>query len=285
MRYMKRAGNITIILLALLLVGCTPSGPGIGQVMDGDGMVRSFDYTQITQEEAKRMMEQENDYVIVDVRREDEYAEGHIPGAILIPNESIAEYEAPEELTDSDQIILVYCRTGRRSKEAADKLAKMGYSRVYEFGGIVDWDGEIEVNEQNTEQTASTDEKEDMTPMPILGVIVGDSVFTIYTEDNSSTKAFIEEVNHGNVQIDMHDYGNFEKVGDLPWDLPTNDEEITTVPGDVILYQGNKITIYYDENTWNFTKLGHINATPEEIREAFGGKDDITAEFFVEWTE
>lgn len=282
---MKRAGNITIILLALLLVGCTPSGPGIGQVMDGDGMVRSFDYTQITQEEAKRMMEQEDDYVIVDVRREDEYAEGHIPGAILIPNESIAEYEAPEELTDSDQIILVYCRTGRRSKEAADKLAKMGYSRVYEFGGIVDWDGEIEVNEQNTEQTASTDEKEDMTPMPILGVIVGDSVFTIYTEDNSSTKAFIEEVNHGNVQIDMHDYGNFEKVGDLPWDLPTNDEEITTVPGDVILYQGNKITIYYDENTWNFTKLGHINATPEEIREAFGGKDDITAEFFVEWTE
>jgi len=282
---MKRAGIITIILLALLLVGCTPSGPGIGQVMDGDGMVRSFDYTQITQEEAKRMMEQENDYVIVDVRREDEYAEGHIPGAILIPNESIAEYEAPEELTDSDQIILVYCRTGRRSKEAADKLAKMGYSRVYEFGGIVDWDGEIEVNEQNTEQTASTDEKEDMTPMPILGVIVGDSVFTIYTEDNSSTKAFIEEVNHGNVQIDMHDYGNFEKVGDLPWDLPTNDEEITTVPGDVILYQGNKITIYYDENTWNFTKLGHINATPEEIREAFGGKDDITAEFFVEWTE
>ena len=285
MRYMKRAGIITIILLALMLVGCTPSGPGIGQVMDGDGMVRSFDYTQITQEEAKRMMEQENDYVIVDVRREDEYAEGHIPGAILIPNESIAEYEAPEELTDSDQIILVYCRTGRRSKEAADKLAKMGYSRVYEFGGIVDWDGEIEVNEQNTEQTASTDEKEDMTPMPILGVIVGDSVFTIYTEDNSSTKAFIEEVNHGNVQIDMHDYGNFEKVGDLPWDLPTNDEEITTVPGDVILYQGNKITIYYDENTWNFTKLGHINATPEEIREAFGGKDDITAEFFVEWTE
>ena len=282
---MKRAGNITIILLALLLVGCTPSGPGIGQVMDGDGMVRSFDYTQITQEEAKRMMEQEDDYVIVDVRREDEYAEGHIPGAILIPNESIAEYEAPEELTDSDQIILVYCRTGRRSKEAADKLAKMGYSRVYEFGGIVDWDGEIEVNEQNTEQTASTDEKEDMTPMPILGVIVGDSVFTIYTEDNSSTKAFIEEVRLGNVQIDMHDYGNFEKVGDLPWDLPTNDEEITTVPGDVILYQGNKITIYYDENTWNFTKLGHINATPEEIREAFGGKDDITAEFFVEWTE
>ena len=121
--------------------------------------------------------------------------------------------------------------------------------------------------------------------MPMLGVAVGDSVFSIYTEDNSSAEAFVEEVKHGNVQIDMHDYGNFEKVGDLPWALPTNDEEITTVPGDVILYQGDKITIYYDENTWNFTKLGHLNATPEEIQEAFGGKDDITAEFFVEWTE
>ena len=282
---MKRAGSFIIVLLAMMLAGCTPSGLGIGQVMDGDGMVRAFDYTQITQDEAKRMMEEEDDYVIVDVRRADEYAEGHIPGAILIPNERIAEYEAPEELTNSDQIILVYCRTGRRSKEAADKLAKMGYSRVYEFGGIVDWDGEIEMSDQNTEQTSSIVEKDDMTPTPILGVIVGDSVFTIYTEDNSSAEAFIEEVRLGNVQIDMHDYGSFEKVGDLPWDLPTNDEEITTVPGDVMLYQGNKITIYYDVNTWNFTKLGHLNATPEEIQEAFGGKDDITAEFFVEWTE
>ena len=156
---------------------------------------------------------------------------------------------------------------------------------MYEFGGIVDWAGEIEVSDQSKEQTNPIAEKEDMTPMPMLGVIVGDSIFTIYTEDNSSAEAFIDEVKHGNIQIDMHDYGNFEKVGDLPWDLPTNDEEITTVPGDVILYQGNKITIYYDENTWNFTKLGHINATPEEIREAFGAKDDITAEFFVEWTE
>jgi hypothetical protein len=156
--------------------------------------------------------------------------------------------------------------------------------QVMDGDGMIDGDGEIELNEQNTEHTVSIDD-EDMTPTAILGVIVGDSVFSIYVEDNSSAKAFIEEVNHGNVQIDMHDYGNFEKVGDLPWNLPTNDEELTTVPGDVILYQGNKITIYYDENTWNFTKLGHINATQEEIREAFGGKDDITAEFFVEWTE
>lgn len=157
--------------------------------------------------------------------------------------------------------------------------------QVMDKDGMMDQDGEIEMSMQNTEQTTSIDEEEDMTPMPILVVIVGDSFFSIYPEDNSSADAFIEEVSRGNIQIDMHDYGNFEKVGDLPWNLPTNDEEITTVPGDVILYQGNKITIYYDENTWNFTKLGHINAKPEEIRDVFGGKDDITAEFFVEWTE
>ena len=87
--------------------------------------------------------------MIVDVRREDEYAEGHIPGAILIPNESI-ENTPPKELPGFKQIILVYCRSGRRSKEASQKLADMGYSNVYEFGGITDWTGEIE---KNTEMT------------------------------------------------------------------------------------------------------------------------------------
>ncbi len=113
-----------------------------GMIMDGDGMVRTFEYTQITQEEAKEMMEKDDGHIIVDVRREDEYAEGHIPGAVLIPNESI-ENTPPEDLPDYDQIILVYCRSGRRSKEAAQKLADMGYANVYEFGGIIDWDGEV----------------------------------------------------------------------------------------------------------------------------------------------
>jgi rhodanese-related sulfurtransferase len=80
--------------------------------------------------------------VIVDVRRQDEYSEGHIPGAILVPNESIGT-EQPEALPDLDQIILVYCRSGRRSKEAAQKLFDMGYTNIYEFGGIIDWTGEI----------------------------------------------------------------------------------------------------------------------------------------------
>ena len=98
-------------------------------------------YKQISQEEAKDMMARDDGHIIVDVRRQDEYDEGHIPGAILIPNESI-DKERPKELPDLDQIILVYCRSGRRSKEASEKLAKMGYTNIYEFGGIITWPGE-----------------------------------------------------------------------------------------------------------------------------------------------
>ena len=103
-------------------------------------------YTIITQEEAKAMMEKDDGHVIVDVRRQDEYDSGHIPGAILIPNESITDTK-PAELPDLDQIILIYCRSGNRSKQAAQKLADMGYTNLYEFGGIIDWTGETVVSE------------------------------------------------------------------------------------------------------------------------------------------
>lgn len=100
-------------------------------------------YLSISQDEAIRLMETEENYVILDVRREDEFAEGHIPGAICIPNEVIAE-EAEGILKDKNQLILVYCRSGNRSKQASRKLADMGYSQIREFGGIIDWKGEIE---------------------------------------------------------------------------------------------------------------------------------------------
>ncbi len=87
------------------------------------------------------MMKKDDGHIIVDVRRQDEYDEGHIPGAVLIPNESITDQQ-PKELPDLDQIILVYCRSGRRSKEASQKLADIGYTNVYEFGGIITWSGE-----------------------------------------------------------------------------------------------------------------------------------------------
>lgn len=87
-------------------------------------------------------MEKDDGHIIVDVRRQDEYEAGHIPGSILIPNESIGK-EMPEELPDKDQIILIYCRSGNRSKQASEKLAAMGYTNIYEFGGINTWTGEI----------------------------------------------------------------------------------------------------------------------------------------------
>ena len=91
-------------------------------------------------------MERDDGHVIVDVRRQDEYDAGHIPGAILIPNESIGAAR-PEALPDPNQVILVYCRSGNRSKQASEKLAALGYANVYEFGGINTWTGEITTGE------------------------------------------------------------------------------------------------------------------------------------------
>ena len=266
---MLKAIMEAIMILVMMLTGCTASGKDDG--VDTSQAV----YTQITQEKAKEMMKAEDDgHVIVDVRRQDEYDEGHIPGAILIPNESI-EDTRPDALPDLKQIILVYCRSGRRSKEAAQKLADMGYKNVYEFGGIIDWTGDVVKN----------DIENRMDPVAIPGFRIGDRYYSIDLENNSSAEAFLEKLKKDPLTVDMQDYGNFEKVGDLPWSLPTNDEKITTKPGDIILYQGNKITIYYDENTWNFTKLGSINGvTGEELKEALGD-GDVTVEFFVEWTE
>lgn len=157
---MKKWWVTLAVMFLLMFTACGDKG----QVMDGDGMFQTFQYTQISQDQAKEMMAKDDDHVIVDVRREDEYAEGHIPGAILIPNESI-DVDPPEELPDFDQIILVYCRSGRRSKEASQKLADMGYSQVYEFGGIIDWTGDIEVGEQ--EQSTNDNAMPDEDALPV----------------------------------------------------------------------------------------------------------------------
>jgi len=99
-------------------------------------------YKQISQEEAMRIMEEEEGYLIVDVRTEEEFQEGHIPDAINIPVESITD-ERPSQLNDLKQVLLIYCRSGNRSKQAAEKLAAMGYVNILEFGGINTWKGEI----------------------------------------------------------------------------------------------------------------------------------------------
>lgn len=99
-------------------------------------------YRQISQEEAQKMMDTEKEYIILDVRTPDEYAEGHIPGAICISHDSIPTDDIPE-LPDKDQLIMVYCRSGRRSKLAAEQLVAQGYTNVVEFGGINTWSGAI----------------------------------------------------------------------------------------------------------------------------------------------
>lgn len=126
---------IVIVIAVVLIIHYSKNN-----ILDGPGMVNS--YTQISQDEAKEIMKLDDGHIIVDVRRQDEYDSGHIPGAILVPNESIGT-EQPAELPDLDQTILIYCRIGRRSKEVAQKLFDMGYTHIYEFGGIIDWTGEI----------------------------------------------------------------------------------------------------------------------------------------------
>lgn len=102
----------------------------------------SLGYEQISGEKAKRLMDTEKDYIILDARTDEEFNEGHIEGAILIPEYEITD-RAEDELKDKDQLILVYCRSGRRSKIAAQALADLGYTNVKEFGGIIDWQYEI----------------------------------------------------------------------------------------------------------------------------------------------
>ena len=123
---------IPILLSALMFTGCA-----------GTSNNQTNTYRQISMDEAVNMMAQETDYIILDVRRPDEFAAGHIPNAINVPNESIVTDEIPE-LPNKDQLIMVYCRSGRRSKEASAKLVKLGYTNIVEFGGILDWKGEIE---------------------------------------------------------------------------------------------------------------------------------------------
>ena len=129
----KVKGLIIMLLISLSLFGMT--------ACDGENK-KSSTYEQITAEQAKTIMYTEKDYVIIDARTEEEFAEGHIENAILIPEYEIAN-RAEKELPDKEQLILVYCRSGRRSKIASDELVKLGYSNVKEFGGIIDWPYDI----------------------------------------------------------------------------------------------------------------------------------------------
>ena len=148
---LKRTIIILIAALTVLLGVCNNdlgniTGKDTGTVITDTNETMNNEqintYRQISMDEAVSMMAQESDYIILDVRRADEFAAGHIPNAINVANEDIGTDEIAQ-LPDKDQLIMVYCRSGRRSKEASEKLVKLGYTNIVEFGGIIDWTGEI----------------------------------------------------------------------------------------------------------------------------------------------
>ena len=147
---MKKILCIISAILCIFLTACEDA-TSIGIIGGADGPTailvsekgEKTMYQQITAEEAKRIMDSGEEHIILDTREQDEFDEGHIPGAILIPYTEI-ENKAEKMLPDKDKLILVYCRSGRRSKIAAESLAKLGYTNIKEFGGIIDWTWALE---------------------------------------------------------------------------------------------------------------------------------------------
>lgn len=122
-------GKIVPFLLALTLL------------LSACGATAELGYQQVTAQQAQSLMEETGDWSLLDVRTQAEYEQAHIPGAVCVPNEEIGTEEIPE-LPDKEQLILVYCRSGNRSKQASEKLVQLGYTNVVEFGGIINWPGE-----------------------------------------------------------------------------------------------------------------------------------------------
>ena len=280
---MSKRKRVFIIFAALLLL-LTACSSG-GQVMDGEDMVRS--YTQISQDEAKQMMQQDDGHVIVDVRRPDEFAAGHIPGAICIPNETIGS-DQPEELPDLAQVILVYCRSGNRSKQAAQKLFDMGYTNVYEFGGIIDWAGEVvtetpdadssQESESETQDTDSPQESEPEAQMTDeektdMKLKIGDAEVPVTWEENESVDALAALAAEGPLTIQLSMYGGFEQVGPIGQSIISDDQQTTTQAGDVVLYSGDQIVVFYGSNSWAYTRLGHVDLSQKEMEDLLGNGD------------
>ena len=244
-------------------------------------------YRQISQDEAKEMMARDDGHIIVDVRRQDEYDAGHIPGAILIPNESIGD-NPPDALPDYDQIILIYCRSGNRSKQASEKLAAMGYKNIYEFGGINTWNGQIVTGSQDAESTdqdkaegqdvESTDrekaeDSEDDKEKQDMKLMLGETEVPVTWESNDSVDALKALAEEEPLTIQLSMYGGFEQVGPIGQTIVSNDRQTTTKAGDIVLYSGNQIVVFYGSNSWAYTRLGHIELTQKEMKKILENGD------------
>ena len=113
----------------------------------------------------------------------------------------------------------------------------------------------------------------------LVKVKINDEVFDVKLENNSATQELIKELKNGNIKVNASEYGGFEKVGDLGFSLPTSDENIGTAPGDIVLYQGDKISLFYGSHSWSYTKLGKIdNVDSNKLKEVLGS-GDVTLEF------
>lgn len=135
-------------------------------------------------------------------------------------------------------------------------------------------------NEPEISQTSviTTEEQEESN---MINLQIEEHNLTAELADNTSAQAFAELLQEGPVTVQMHDYGNFEKIGPLPTSLPESNEQITTEPGDIILYQGNSVTVYYDVNTWNFTQLGKVQGVTQQELKDILGEGDVEITFSV----
>lgn len=175
----------------------------------------------------------------------------------------------------SDKIVIPFCTSGSSSIAASEnRIANLGASIGNQLPGkrfsgsaseksVSDWISTLDLPKQTTDTRIS--------------IAVNNHTLMATLADNSSAKAFAELLNDGPLTLDLHDYGNFEKTGSLPQTLPRNDEPIDTDFGDLILYQGNQFVLYYDKNSWTFTRLGHLDSsvTKEELKSILG-EENVT---------
>lgn len=215
---MKR---IIPVLLALFLI------PGCGIQPTGTS------YRQISTEEAVAMMEEESNYIILDVRTEEEYNDKHIANAINIPNEAIGKEEIPE-LQDKEQLILVYCRSGNRSKQASQKLAGLGYTNIVEFGGINDWTGEtVTGNSSQTELSADSQTRFSGSALPPSG----ESQRDLKADNPAKTEGEVSaedafDIVLNNAGVPKEDANNIKNERDSDNGIPIHDIEFETDYGD-----------------------------------------------------
>jgi rhodanese-related sulfurtransferase len=255
---------ICVLLAALALAGCAAKTTETGPAETGPSEAAS--YRQIDQETAKEMMARDDGHVVVDVRRQDEYDAGHIPGAILVPNESIG-CDSPEALPDYDQVILVYCRSGNRSKQAAKKLAAMGYANVFEFGGINDWKGEVTPPEA-------------LQPVPVLLIEAGEKRFYASLEKNPAADAFIKLLTSAPLTLEMEDAGGFEKTAALS--LPAEAGDLLLKGGALVLNYGGKPEGKTGQKAARLARIDGAQA--KELAEALG-TGSVAVRFSLEWSE